>query len=455
MKAKYICVGKASYGLLFDDAADLYLPYQIFINHLKNRGYSNSTVNAYGEHVVRFLNYVAHASEVVDDSTVEDLRSIISSYTSYLLYAKDSSNPIANQIAVLANKETRTSLSSLLLIDAAVSYFVILGELEQTQTQTQTQTHLNTDPIFEQVSREISPAEKSKIKQNSMMAGVLSGALNKKQKSRLGILTYQRNKSGLSPVRSFDISLISDLISNFHSYRDKTLYSFLAASGCRSHEALQITLRDIDAKQETVELESPFGNNRDNSGLTESEIEQLTWKGRASSTTFLIEPFKSLFFKYLAEYIRIERISSVNHIFLFQNKKTNRPYFASDRSSRIKLFKIAAKKSGVDELFGISPHSLRHSYGIYTLNYLPSPNGQYGLPLPFVQLLMGHASIKSTAIYAKHDEEMLMSRIAQANNLMFGQQGIDLAEIRKSYHESELKKIESELKNLENKRGNK
>jgi hypothetical protein len=58
-------------------------------------------------------------------------------------------------------------------------------------------------------------------------------------------------------------------------------------------------------------------------------------------------------------------------------------------------------------------------YGTYLLNYFPRANGDYGLPAPMVQQLMGHASLKSTLKYARYDQDLLKLEIENANRVLF------------------------------------
>jgi integrase len=429
-------------GTLINNDGIVYRPFQIFIQNMQQRGYSTNSIKNYGGHVHRFLNYLHRAFQINDKQITKDIiRDIVYSYTSYLIHAQDAGNIISRQIAVETNKTKKSSYSSLLVIDAAISYFIRLIELDQEASEDQILA-----PLFNESTKLVSNFEKAGRKNSSMIGGVISASLMPVERVKMGVLTHSKWREGqkLEATRSFDIGLAVKLIESATNNRDKAFYALLAASGCRTHEALQITLSDVDAIKQEVQLYSPASDKRRLEGLTEEEHGYLSWKGRVTYLTFLIEPFKALFFKYLALYLKEERISTVNHRFIFQNLNTGRPFFASDRSSRIKIFKKNAKKAGVDELFGISPHSLRHMYGMYTLNYLPLHNSQYGLPMTTVRILMGHASITSTMVYAKHDTDIIKAQISFANESLFGIRHIDLSQIKRKYHEEEIKKINAE-----------
>jgi|APMI01.1.fsa_nt_gi integrase len=128
-----------------------------------------------------------------------------------------------------------------------------------------------------------------------------------------------------------------------------------------------------------------------------------------------------MFFANLEQYLRTEYIPHGLHRFLFQYLHAGmegQPYFLSAASSRLETFKRAAADVGVgDQVHG--PHSLRHAYGTYLLNYFPRGNGDYGLPLPLVQQLMGHANPKSTMKYARQDEELMRIELQHANAMVF------------------------------------
>jgi integrase len=444
---------KLSDGIIIDSTGHPYKPFEVFVSHLHWNEYSKNTIELYSEHVFRFLNYV-HIAKETSSVPVDrhQLRLIILSYANYLIHAEDSENEIVKEVIKHKGKKKKTKISSVPCIDHAVSLFIRLGELEQEDMEDG-----SIDPLFEAVTTTIPPSERKNIKKSSMVAGVIKGGLTAKERVRLGIIMTGKGKKSKSKytirvTRSIDLGNIKDLINSAPSYRDKAFYALLAASGCRSHEALQITLGDVDVTNKSVYLRDPAVKDPNKLGLTLEEQESLSWKGRNTDMTFLIEPFKSMFFEYLKEYLRKERVNLVSHPFIFQKKNDQRPLFCSDRSSRIKQFKSAAKKAGIDDLTGISPHSLRHSYGFYTLNYLPLPNNQFGLPMTYVKVLMGHESLASTEVYAEKDKELLKAQISYANELIMGGDSTDITQYRIQYHQQELDRIKRTVEDVDNKK---
>ena len=441
---KFFLAGKKYNGTLIDGEGKTYPLLGIYAKHLKRKNYSISTRTSYIEHIVRFLNYLYRAYEITyaeSDLTEETVDDIICSYTPYLLFGINSDNDISKKIAEENYKNRNTDYSSLSVINTAITGFVEFCEIKKAVFE-----NPQVNILLQVQYRNATFEEKQKIRENSMLAGVIYTSLSNLEKVRVGILTETQTNSSTSVRRSFPLDGIVKLIDAASTYRDKTIYAFLAASGSRTHECLQLTMGDIKAITKKVALVPPKNDTKRLLGLSESEVAQLKWKGRQTEMTFLIEPFKSLFFRYLEKYLKYERNNQVSHRFIFQNHKTGRPYFLTDRSSRIKQFKKHAKYAGIEDLTGVSFHSLRHSYGFYTLNYLPLPSGEFGLKMGHVKVLMGHASIKSTEVYAKQDEELLLSQIAYANSSIFVNNNIDLHEIKKHYHEKELNKLDNFLK---------
>lgn len=165
--------------------------------------------------------------------------------------------------------------------------------------------------------------------------------------------------------------------------------------------------------------------------------------------TLLIEPFASKFFESLKAYLDRERIAHDRHQFLFQylsGEDRGKPFFLSTAASRLEQFHKACRGIGVQLPPGTAGHSLRHMYGTYLLNYFPRANGDYGLPAPMVQQLMGHATLKSTLKYARYDQDLLKLEIQNANQVLF-QHGAPkkLIELKLAALESQVLKLRNQM----------
>jgi integrase len=163
----------------------------------------------------------------------------------------------------------------------------------------------------------------------------------------------------------------------------------------------------------------------------------------------MIEPFAKIFWENLEKYLTLEYNSSVGHDFLFQNSD-GRPFFASDRSSRDKTLKKYALKAGLPDVTGISTHSLRHMYGTYTLNYMPVPGQPLpGLPITYVKILMGHASVTSTMKYAKHDTDIIEAYIQHANQYVMQRGDASFTTIREEFYLRQLEVLKDEANRIQ------
>ncbi|WP_421327543.1 tyrosine-type recombinase/integrase [Aeromonas veronii] len=442
----YILVGNPSNGILLDQNSNPFKPFSNFINGLKRRGYSNNTINAYGQHVARFINYISYASDICNKTiNINTLRDIICSYSEYLLHGVDAKDLLARKIAQDHNKTRTTRFSSMTVIETAIAHYIEMGELEQLD---EGDNFINS--IFPHECKAISEIALLNRKNNGFLGGLISQKHQSKITSRISLFPYYKRRINSTQRRFFPYQYISEFINNAYGYRDKCLYALLAASGCRMHEALQLTLDDIDINSLRVSLTDFRCKECALIGLTQDEKSMLAWKGRATNSTFLIEPYRSQFFEHLTNYMRYERDGVVNHHYIFQNKNNHRPYFTSHRQAVIKNFKRNLMNTDIDDISGLSPHSLRHSYGRYILNYLPLPDGGFGLPLAWVKILMGHSSISSTEVYAKKDENLLNSILAYSNQTVLGQSNpTDIEEIHIAYLREEISRINNEIIMLE------
>lgn len=439
------------------DEAREFQPFSHFTKWMGRRGYAPNTAKVYAEHVGRFIDYVYEAAKTRFPKDVEvTIETIIYSYQAYLLFGKDAANPIARKLAVSLGKEKLTSHNSLAqTIESSIRWF-----LQVSEARNKTRPDELFGSFYLNSAEYRSQAEISAHAASSWLAGVIRDSLNsvlpKRRKDKLFPVAKRRDrKQDKQPYKTiaFPIEQSVELFRQTKPkkaksfYRDMTLYALLAASGARTSEALQIRMSDIDSDEFAILLRDPFG--RKTSGITEEEYKLLAWKGRDTELTYLIEPFAAIFWENLEKYLTLEYNSSVSHDFLFQSSD-GRPFFASDRSSRDKTFKKYAKTAGVVDVTAISPHSLRHMYGTYTLNYMPVPGQSMpGFPITYVKILMGHSSVTSTIKYAKHDTDIIDAYIQHANQYVTHRGEDSFRAIRQDFYVRQLKVLEEEAKRIE------
>lgn len=441
------------------DNAREFEPFSHYTTWLARRGYAHNTAKLYSEHVGRFIDYVYEASKTQFPADVEvTIQTIIYSYQAYLLFGKNATNPIARKLAESLGKEKLTSHNSLSqTIESSIRWFLQVSEARNNIVPDQLFS-----PFYLNRTEYRSQRELSAQKANSWLAAVIRDSLNsalpKRKKDKLFPQAKRRErKNDKQPFKTiaFPIERSVDLVRQAKPsrsktfYRDMTFYALLAATGARTSEALQLRMPDIDSDEFAVFLRDPFA--RKTPGITEEEYELLSWKGRETELTYMIEPFAGIFWENLEKYLTLEYNSSVSHDFVFQSSD-GRPFFASDRSSRDKTFKQYAKTSGLPDVTGISPHSLRHMYGTYTLNYMPVPDHSVpGLPITYVKILMGHSSITSTIKYAKHDTDIVEAYLQHANQYVTQRGEDSLRTIRQEFHSRQLEILMEEANRIDGK----
>jgi integrase len=433
----FVTVNAPSYRseryLLLTSEGKEFKPFMMTMKNLSRQGYAINTIEQYAGHIARFIDYIYEAAEHISEVSAENIIEAVYSYKNYLLFGVDASDDLAKKIALKLRPNKTTNGASLIPIGAAIKYFLTLSDVKALANDEET--------LFERISlpkkKTLTKNEIIQLKKHSMLAGVIRGGAQFTKKTNE---LFGRKNQPSNEFRRVEMPFdkVEDLINATNSYRDKVFYSLLAASGCRQHEALQIRLSDIDFEEREVQLIDPFS--RDNEGLTQSEYEKLSWKGRATTETFLIKPFKTQFFNNLECYIREERIAHGLHDFVLQDR-SGRPYLCTTRQTRSQVFNSLKNKINLQGRRDITIHSIRHMYGCYTLNYLPISD-RFGLPMSIVKVLMGHSSIKSTELYARQDKDRIKAEIEFANQMIFGLEGsLSFDEIKLRYHKGEIERL--------------
>lgn len=422
--------GKKSFGLLGPDGRRI-AAFDAFAKSQSGRPIN--TRSAYCRNLAKFFDYLFEAAAKLADAratlTREELVEVLEAYREYLVFGGMSGNELASKVnsTLPSPMVSKASCDSM---HAPIRRFLKLSETLRKQLEELVRHRLveaTVDPfplLPSSTARQLQAHQAAAMVAASMFAGIVSGGPKLIDEASLPSV------GGAAPYdskRAFPFDAVAALINAMPSWRDKALYSFCAASGCRISEALQLLWPDISMQQATVKLVDPAHRANDASYLylTPKERDKLVWKGRTSQATLLIEPFASMFFEALENYLKNEYFPHGLHQFVFQHRRSGmegRPYFLSAASSRNGIFGSAVATvrpiTQLNEDFGA--HSLRHMYGTYLLNYFPRSDGSYGLPIGLVKQLMGHANIKSTERYARHDVELFQAELAYANFMLFG-----------------------------------
>lgn len=445
--------GRESWRLLGPDGQQVHA-FEIFAKSVSRLPYR--TRKHYSRWLAEFLNYLFEASlcsQVAGHELVtrDMLSEIIGAYDEYLVFGSEAGNPIAQAINRSLPSPKISGVSSATK-HAAIRYFLRLSERVRAQMLELTEVgdchFVDADKLFIDLDeRRVLPVfQRQALIANSMMAGVIAGGPKFIESIILHTpvpeITYDHE-------RAFPFDQVFDTLHQLRTYRDKALYAFCAASGCRISEALQLLWQDIDMATNTVRLENPNSRKSCSSylALAPAERDILSWKGRTTSVTLLIDPFATWFFEALADYLRYEYLPHGRHSFVFQyDNGTDKgaPYFLASATSRNGVFRRAVRLAGVKSVQG--PHSFRHMYGTYLLNYFPRPNGTFGLPMGTVQKLLGHKHAKDTAKYARYDMDLVRAELLHANMQLFSHSEVmSINEIKRNILLDRLAHVEKEL----------
>lgn len=263
-------------------------------------------------------------------------------------------------------------------------------------------------------------------------------------KTRKSSTVNQERGSSISKALSHED--VIPVLSEAKTMRDRLFLSLVMGTGLREIEAANVLLQDIDVKNKSIRCVNPLSRPLAYGNAFESfhgeTAHDMAYKGRSTEETFFIEPFRTIFFQTLRDYLELERKPlNVGHSFLFvvlrKGETQGRPLSLCADKTRQHAFKQALtrvyEKRGLPKPRGLALHSLRHFYGVYCLNYLCIGLHEDGTPitgldLNVVQRLMGHASSSATEVYAVPEIRRVMSKVQKALNIV---QAIELEEEQK------------------------
>lgn len=403
--------------------------------------YSPRTTKRYLEVVGRFLDYLIEAGVFEPPfPTTRRLNAIIDAYP---LLLRDGAELTVSRIRQRAQASSdddwlvATALglgwspmkaSSLGNTLAAVNHFLTLSEsLAREELERATLLGIKHNDRLEGLIRAlqgtvpVSLAEVQRMRQNSMLGSVAKFApkgLRRPKRLR------GSGRTGQSDTRhkDFPIEHVKSLVEAATCWRDKALWLLLAASGIRTSEARNLLLDDIVAEEQRVYVLDPDDRRFK---PPSNVLEHPRFKGRQIAATYLFPPFREWFFEALEQYLNLEYVPTADR-YLFQYVEPTRrgePLVNASDAALAKQFKKAVHRAGIPLPFDgedYTPHSLRHTYGVYMVNDYPvDPKaGRFGLPLTDVQMLMGHARLSSTQVYARRKSERVMQKLEASDRAL-------------------------------------
>lgn len=177
-----------------------------------------------------------------------------------------------------------------------------------------------------------------------------------KRKIEYGILIRPKREKKLPVVLSpNEVFKMIDITENL---KHKNIIALLYASGLRRSELLNLKINDIDFERNVLIVRQG--------------------KGKKDRQTLLSENFKTLLIRYLDEYKPKE--------YLFEGA-------IGGKYSETSLENVIKQASGKAEIKKhVTPHVLRHSFATHLL--------ENSVDIRYIQELLGHNSIKTTAKYA-------------------------------------------------------
>lgn len=438
IKFKKVSIGVGVFGMKAYDLLDpttgesvpFYTHYlhKIISEQVANGSQSQNTIDAIASDLKVFLEYVNNAQEAFFDEQIDTsstlLSEIILSFPDYLALGEKSRKPIARATALRTDRKP-LSKASIQRYLSTVNGFVAASAIEHERLKA-AQKHALIDIDVEPKNihkallqrRELSITERNRLRRQSVLSQVICGG-SKYTKTQL-FKSTRVSSSVISDYKYFPPEHIIGLLDAAPSYQDRALWSLMLGAGLRISEASQLLVGDVDIVNENLKVFSYRDRVENFEAVSNTDLSKLSFKGRATEDAFFIEPFGSIFFESITQYLKHERPRGLTHNYLFVTNSNNgkgRPLFAASRTTRNEKFKKAQKTIGCpikENGRAYTVHSLRHFYGYWLLNFHITEDGER-FSLLEVQMMMGHQSISSTKKYAVTDRDIAKEKMKLAN----------------------------------------
>ncbi|EOB3573190.1 tyrosine-type recombinase/integrase [Vibrio vulnificus] len=445
-----LATGQKSYALYMDG-----IPvdgYNSYINELARTEPPNTVKNKASDLRI-FFRYLDALSDPDEIATLEVgvktgtplLTEIILQFPNYLSMGVHSSSETLSYLAAQKTRRNPTKHETNQRIVSSVRGFLKESARFQAEFQMASELELIDLSLSPQVMfgealfrKEIPEAQRKALLKKSVLAGVVRHG---PKLSRTTILKARKSSYASPPVGSSLKKALPHedaipVLNETTTLRDLLFLSLLMGTGLREIEAANTLLQDIDIKNKKIKCIHPktrplaYGNEYE--AISGETAHSAAYKGRTTPETFFIEPFRTIFFETLQQYLIKERQPlQVAHSFLFvvlrRGDYLGRPLALSSDATRQYILKQCLKKVYESRRLpvprGWALHSLRHMYGVHCLNYVVIGFRADGTPIrgldkQVVQQLMAHADITSTEVYAIPEIDLTQEKVDKALQLI-------------------------------------
>lgn len=411
---------------LIDNAGDPVQAFDLFVNGLIQEGLAASTVENYASHVASFLDYLTEAKVFGFPCSQLEMTDAIKGYLPARMAGQNARGEfdIVSRRMLGQKKLTKASARN---HAAAINKFLLESEyyalhVQQIEAYEEGASAKTPKQIFEVSERHRSRSELKRIYQSSVLINAINHHPTRTKNKYLKVRGHDQSSSR---EKDFPAEYLLSLLDHATCARDEALWALQAGTGVRPHEAILLEWDHIDRDRRNIVVEDPH-NRRFASQMPDEFFAK--WKGRAFSDTYFIPILRDRFFEALERYIRTEYMPRSNDPLVFQSiKGDQKPYYEVSDKSRIQSFQRACRRlqksvAGMNaKISDFTPHSLRHFYGTFMLNYVPVGKNNYGLKPVEVQRLMGHAQLSQTMKYARQDKLALEAKLLLMNTYAMNQ----------------------------------
>lgn len=418
-----------------------------FLNYLEPK-VKPKTFVTYIEYVAKFIDYLVElgvydAKEAPRQSAIDNA---INKYPEFLCQGMNSRDPFVRDIAKKMGRKNGM-LNTVPAISAVNHFLQFSQQLARDMLEyMEYEQGVKIDApefVFAALKdiTNISPQEIKRIRSNSVLGSNLR-QIKATRNSKL----YGRNSKAVGSVserdKDFPITRFEELIDAEPCPRNRSFWLLLAGGGLRQSEGVSLPKGLVDCEMQKVRVQDP---NDLRCASKYAKKEKMRWKGRETAIVYFIPALKGRFFDAYLEYLKIRPISDAEFLFLKMDRDGyGDALINASNQSLNEAFKKAQERIGMEPEYTL--HSLRHMYGVYMKNYFPNPyrNNELGLDAEDVQVLMGHANISSTHVYARTKSEVLQAKLEMMDNLLMGKKVESLPSIIAASYRSIADKLEKQ-----------